>query len=178
MWLTPTNGTSHTSANALAALTPTKRAPARPGPMVAATASTPSVTPPSTRASAVTGVRSSTWARLAISGTTPPKRAWRSTWLETTDERMAAPLAKTAAAVSSQDVSMPRTRKGSERASGLAGNRRDVAVVDGHHQARVAGDDALDARHVVHACATQGELAHEQAERPRPRIHLHLDAHH
>ena len=35
----------------------------------------------------MTGVSSSTWARLAISGTTPPKRAWRSTWLDTTDDR-------------------------------------------------------------------------------------------
>ena len=30
---------------------------------------------------------SSTWARLATSGTTPPKRACRSIWLDTTDEQ-------------------------------------------------------------------------------------------
>ena len=47
----------------------------------------PSSTPASTSASAITGVTSSTCARLAISGTTPPKRACRSTWLDTTDER-------------------------------------------------------------------------------------------
>src|SRR5947207_5093684 len=29
------------------------------------------------------------------------------------------------------------------------GDGGDVSVVDGHHQARVAGNDALDARHVV-----------------------------
>ncbi len=32
MWLTPTNGTSHAIANALAADTPTSRAPISPGP--------------------------------------------------------------------------------------------------------------------------------------------------
>src|SRR5438552_4225457 len=64
--------------------------------------------PASTRASATTGVSSSTWARLAISGTTPPKRAWRSTWLDTTEDSTAAPLATTAAAVSSHEVSIPR----------------------------------------------------------------------
>ncbi len=46
----------------------------RPGPTVAATASmSPSVRPAPTTASATTGTASSTWARPAISGTTPPK---------------------------------------------------------------------------------------------------------
>src|SRR5687768_12274960 len=81
----------------------------RPGPTVAATASIPPLsTPADTRASATTGVSSSTWARLAISGTTPPKRACRSTWLDTTEERMSRPPVTTAAAVSSHEVSMPR----------------------------------------------------------------------
>ena len=72
-WFTATNGTSHTSASAFAELTPTSREPTRPGPVVAATASMSAVgQPASTSAWAITGVSSSTWARLAISGTTPP----------------------------------------------------------------------------------------------------------
>ena len=54
------------------------------------------------------GLTSSRWARLAISGTTPPNRAWRSTWLDTTDDRTVVPFSTTAAAVSSHDVSIPR----------------------------------------------------------------------
>ena len=75
------------SASALAAVTPTSSAPTSPGPTVAATASMrASSMPASTRAWATTGMSSSTWARLAISGTTPPKWACRSTWLDTTDD--------------------------------------------------------------------------------------------
>src|SRR5215207_11438300 len=108
-WLTATKGTSHTRARALAALRPTSSEPTRPGPDVAATASTSwSATPASTSASATTGVSSSTWARLAISGTTPPYLAWRSIWLATTDDRTRVARSTTAAAVSSHDVSMPR----------------------------------------------------------------------
>jgi len=85
----------------------------RPGPEVAATAPTllPS-TPASTRASATTGVSSSTWARLATSGTTPPKRECRSVWLLTTEDSTSRPSTTTAAAVSSHEVSMPSTRQG------------------------------------------------------------------
>ena len=72
-WLTATKGTDHARARALAADTPTSSAPTRPGPQVAATAATsPSATPAVTVASAITGPISSTWARPAISGTTPP----------------------------------------------------------------------------------------------------------
>src|SRR3954454_4488242 len=108
-WLTATKGTSHTSANAFAALTPTSSAPTRPGPTVAPTASTwSSLMPASTSARATTGVSSSTWARLAISGTTPPKRACSSTWLLTTDDSTSRASTTTDAAVSSHEVSMPR----------------------------------------------------------------------
>ena len=61
------------------------------------------------------GVISSTWARLANSGTTPPNSACRSIWLATTDERTSYVSLMTAAAVSSQDVSMA-SRCGSRRA--------------------------------------------------------------
>src|SRR6516165_4390316 len=108
-WLTPTNGTPQASANAFAALTPTNRAPTSPGPIVAATAATSGPSQPaSSSASATTGLSSCTWARLATSGTTPPKQAWRSTWLDTTDEARQVPSTTTAAAVSSHDVSIPR----------------------------------------------------------------------
>jgi SMC interacting uncharacterized protein involved in chromosome segregation len=86
-----------------------------PGPAVAAMPSiSPSVTPASLRAAAMTPSSASTWARAAISGTTPPKAACSAIWLSTMLERIAPrPLSSsrntTAAAVSSQLVSMPRT---------------------------------------------------------------------
>ena len=46
--------------------------------------------------------------RAATSGTMPPKRACISTCVATTFEWMFLPSSMTAAAVSSQDVSMPR----------------------------------------------------------------------
>src|ERR1700687_5623384 len=49
------------------------------------------------------------WWRLASSGTTPPQRWWMSIWVETTSERTRRPSSTSAAAVSSQEVSMPRT---------------------------------------------------------------------
>src|SRR5512136_185823 len=49
----------------------------------------------------------STCFREATSGTTPPKLAWRSIWEEITFERMV-PSSTSAAAVSSQEVSIPR----------------------------------------------------------------------
>jgi hypothetical protein len=67
----------------------------------------PSSTPASTIALAMTGLSASTCARDAISGTTPPKSAWISTWLDTTLEMTSLPPITSAAAVSSQLVSMP-----------------------------------------------------------------------
>ena len=56
----------------------------------------------------------STWARAAISGTTPPKAACAAIWLITSSERISPePSGRrrtTAAAVSSQVVSIPSTR--------------------------------------------------------------------
>jgi hypothetical protein len=58
---------------AFAALTPTNSAPASPGPRTAATASSSSNdAPASTSDCSMTSQISSTCARLAISGTTPP----------------------------------------------------------------------------------------------------------
>ena len=53
-------------------------------------------------------------------------------------------------------------------------------VADDEHQAGVADDVAADAGHevVALAVARQLELAQEHAQRPRPRVHLLLDAQH
>ena len=47
-----------------------------------------------------------------------------------------------------------------------------------HHQARVPDDVAPDLGDDVRARRAQRELAHEQRVRPRPRVHLLLDAQH
>jgi hypothetical protein len=52
-------------------------------------------------------------ARLAISGTTPPKRWWMGTWEAMRLERTRRPSMTTEAAVSSQELSMPRMIRGS-----------------------------------------------------------------
>src|ERR1700744_138377 len=99
---------------ALAKASPTITPPTSPGPAVAATPSSSvaeilaSASAPATIASIV-----STWARAAISGTTPPNGAWSSIWLSTTADmtstRPSGSRRTTAAAVSSQLVSTPRT---------------------------------------------------------------------
>ena len=103
------------AAIALAVIRPTISPPTRPGPAVAAIASMSArSTPESARAASTMPSSASTWARAAISGTTPPKAACSSIWLSTMLDRIfgaASPSsATTLAAVSSQLVSMPRTR--------------------------------------------------------------------
>ena len=100
----------------------------------------PSSTPASTSASAITSSISSTCARLAISGTTPPKRACRSTWLDTTDERTSRPSSTTAAAVSSHDVSMPRIARHHQRRAAR------TTVAPGDAVARCASSSAAYSR--------------------------------
>ena len=95
--------------------------PIRPGPAVAATPEISGQSVPAlSRASAATASMVSTWARAAISGTTPPKGACRSVCNPTTeDSTVASPDADrrtTAAAVSSQLVSTPRTVRSLMRA--------------------------------------------------------------
>ena len=60
----------------------------------------------------MTGITCTTWLRLASSGTTPPQRRWISICVDTTSESTRRPSSTTAAAVSSQLVSMPRTFTG------------------------------------------------------------------
>src|SRR5690349_10049615 len=96
-------------ASALAAATPTSRAPIRPGPLVTAMASTSStVMPASANAAFRVGTIASRCARLATSGTTPPKRACSSTLDATAWPSNSVPRTMPTP-VSSQDDSIPRT---------------------------------------------------------------------
>src|SRR5690349_5879973 len=96
-------------ARALAAATPTSRAPIKPGPLVTAMASTSStVIPASANAALRVGTIASRCARLATSGTTPPKRACSSTLDATAWPSNSVPRTMPTP-VSSQDDSMPKT---------------------------------------------------------------------
>src|SRR5439155_552424 len=109
-WLTPTSGRPVTQAGAFGRAQPTRSEPTRPGPCVTAIPSrSPSLTPARASASSTTGTITSRWRREANSGTTPPYGAWTSSWEATTLDRIRRPSATTAAAVSSQELSMPRT---------------------------------------------------------------------
>ena len=101
----------------------------RPGPTVQATASMRrSSTPASTMARAITGLSSSRWARLAISGTTPPYGTWRSICELTTLDTTSLPPITSAAAVSSQLVSMPSTSVSGPASPRRAGRARRCVV--------------------------------------------------
>src|SRR5882757_5748598 len=92
---------------------PTRSAPTRPGPWVTPMASmSRRVRLAFARASRTTGTIWRRCSREASSGTTPPYRRWMSIWEATTLERISRPSATTAAAVSSQEDSMPRIRVG------------------------------------------------------------------
>src|SRR3989442_365498 len=125
-------------ASAFAYTTPTSSAPTSPGPCVTATASTAlQDTPASASARSTTAGRAARWARLASSGTTPPNTLWMS-WdrmirLASSGWGVALrpPPTRTAADVSSHDVSMPR------RTSATAG-----ALAQGDRVGDRAGDDA------------------------------------
>src|SRR4051812_3158912 len=116
--------------------------------------------PASTSASATTSPTSSACARLAISGTTPPKRACRSTWLDTTLERMSWPSSTIAAAVSSQLVSMPR----------IAVTTRRLPTLD-----RIEGGLAVDAvRNAGQLCGVlvAVDVTHPHDERVLVRLRV------
>src|SRR6266540_2611794 len=115
---------------ALAAAIPTRRAPTRPGPTVTATPSrSRNPHPAVSSAASIMGVRASTCARLASSGTTQPKRSCTSTWLAM---RLASTVSRstTATAVSSHDVSMPSTFTATPSRSGPRPRRRPEASRD------------------------------------------------
>src|SRR3954449_10307177 len=97
-------------ANALAAATPTSNAQARPGPLVTAIASTScSPMPAVSHARSMVGTIASRCALLATSGTTPPNRACSSTLDAMASASRVVPRTMPTP-VSSQEVSMPRTR--------------------------------------------------------------------
>src|ERR1700682_2249244 len=100
-------------ARALPWLTPTRSAPTRPGALVTATASRSSrLVPASSIARSTTGTMLVRCARDAISGTTPPKTRWISCERITRDfwETSSPSPSRTAADVSSHEVSIPRMR--------------------------------------------------------------------
>src|SRR2546423_2512083 len=138
-WFTPMKGTPSASATAFAAAIPTSSAPTSPGPTVTATASTsPTRISASFIARSIIGLMASTCAREATSGTTPPNRSCRCVWLETRFARTHRPSSTTATAVSSQEVSIPRTRtRLPSEISGRLGPGRNVL------------DDVLEALSVV-----------------------------
>ncbi len=110
-WWTGTRGLPRDHERAFAKDSPTSRAPARPGPWVTATASRSArVAPASRSARSTTGTIASAWARHASSGTMPPYCSCSSAWLATTSESTSRSPRSTAAAVSSQEVSMARIR--------------------------------------------------------------------
>src|SRR5262249_8931209 len=109
-WFTPTTGFPSAYASAFAVSTPTSSAPTSPGPHVTASASSSGrVTPASEAARRITGTMVAMCWREATSGTTPPYAACTSTCEATTSERTLRPSSTTAAAVSSQEVSIPST---------------------------------------------------------------------
>src|SRR5438132_1099099 len=89
----------------------------------------PRVIPASSSACWITGFIRSTWSREAISGTTPPKRACRSTCEAITFERRHSPSSTIAAAVSSQELSIPSTRT-DELLQGGEPLREPLPIVD------------------------------------------------
>ena len=116
-WFTAISGVLCTIAIAFAVVSPTITPPIRPGPAAAATPeSWAKPTPASFIALSTIPSSRSTWARAAISGTTPPKRACSSVCDRTILDRIRpAPSllrSTTAAAVSSQVVSIPSTNIG------------------------------------------------------------------
>src|SRR5690349_6991837 len=158
------------SASAFALATPTSSAPARPGPLVTATASMSlSAMPAVSAARSMVGTIASRWARLATSGTTPPKRACSSTLLATVSARRVWPRT-IPTPVSSQEVSIPRTR-----GSSVMGRRRVLAGGAGqpaaHHQR--LGPVAVVVRPHVDDAELPGDV---EAERGRVG-HAHLEQH-
>src|SRR5437867_983708 len=105
----PRNGLRNANAMASADLRPTINALGNPGPRVAATPPNwAAVTFAWRGAVCVTGARLRKCSRVANSGTTPPYSAWSWICEETTLDNTR-PVCTTAAAVSSQEVSMARS---------------------------------------------------------------------
>src|SRR5216117_2235331 len=142
----------------------TSSAPTSPGPWVTATASTaPQPTPASTRARSTTAGRAARCARLASSGTTPPKTLCtscdRMTRLASSGARP--PPTSTAADVSSQEVSIPSTTSATARLAlegdGVGHHTRPDPGRRRHGEAGVAARPRLADQVRRHAHAVLGE---------------------
>ena len=93
--------------------------------------------------------------RLAISGTTPPKRAWKSIWVATTEEHTLPRSSMTAMAVSSQEDSTARMRApASSIFSRVASVRSPQAMGQGRMEALGSGRSPRRA-----ASAAKGSVA-------------------
>src|SRR5881628_672925 len=150
MWCTPISSRPPAYARALAYTTPTSSAPTSPGPWVTATASTAlQAIPASARARSTTAGSAARCARLASSGTTPPKTLWmsceRMIKLASSGAPPRLPPTSTAADVSSHDVSMPRTTSAT---AGLLAQGDGVG--DGARAHARGGDDSEVCPGAVH----------------------------
>src|SRR5215831_16902053 len=127
-WLTATSGSRCTYASDFATEQPTRSEPTSPGPWVTAIPSRSGRrTPASASAFSTTGTMTSRCRREASSGTTPPYGAWIASCEATTFDRMRRPSASTAAAVSSHELSIPRTIIGGSLLPGDADSKGDAA---------------------------------------------------
>src|SRR5829696_2749360 len=128
-----------------------------------------SAIPAVSAARSMVGTIASRWARLATSGTTPPKRACSSTLLATESASRVWPRTMPTP-VSSHEVSMPRTRGSSVMRGGRfrpSGTRQPAA----HHQR--LGAVAV----VVGAYVDDAELARDVEAERRSVGHAHLQQH-
>ena len=139
----PTNGFRKANAMACAALNPTSKAIGKPGPCVAATASSCSgCTPASRSAVCTTGIKFRRCSRAASSGTTPPYSACSLICEETALDKTL-PSRTTAALVSSQEVSRAR------RVIFIVAARRQTANFSGKLQLTVLALRDAESRYVV-----------------------------
>src|SRR3990172_8928467 len=125
------------SAIPLAMFMPTTNEPANPGPRVTAIASMASNPAwAAESASETTAKIDSMCCREAASGKTPPYWACSALWEATILERIKRPFSTTAAAVSSQEVSMPNMRVSSEGMFDYLApdHRKQVSLCDRIHK--------------------------------------------
>src|SRR5215471_21319376 len=177
-WFTPTSGAPWTHPRALAAEQPTRSEPTSPGPWVTAMPSrSRSPMPASPSARRMTGTIVSRCRREASSGTTPPYGAWTSSCEATTLESTLRPPSRTAAAVSSQEVSMPRTITAppSSPCELRYGHQPDAAGLPARHvlaqEARREGMAVGDHDHLPALFRPPGHLV---PAHPIPRLSRHV----
>src|SRR5256886_4922918 len=161
---------SPANASDFAYTTPTSNAPARPGPAVTATASMAErPSPASASARSTTAGRAARCARLASSGTTPPKILWMS--CERMTRLASSPFTRTAADVSSHEVSIPRTTSATARRPAAAQRDGIGNGARGDAARRHDGDPG-------NAAARSGDVGHHAQGIARQRLHALLGTAH